>query len=72
MYFLFHLPVFRKLIRQIFPIFISGDGNFNIYGQLFNSLLFGVIFYLLIKLINGASDYHLTVFFDIEHYFHFE
>ena len=57
LYFLFQLPVFRKLIRQIFPGFISGDGNFNIYGQLFNSLLFGIIFYLLIKLINGVTNY---------------
>lgn len=50
LYFLFQLPFFRKNLYTYFPVLFSTDGNFNINGFLFTSILFGLIFYLLNKI----------------------
>ena len=50
LYFLFQLPFFRKNLYTYFPVLFSIDGNFNINGFLFTSILFGLIFYLLNKI----------------------
>jgi len=50
LYFLFQLPFFRKNLFTYFPILFSTDGNFNINGFLFTSILFGLIFYMLNKI----------------------
>ena len=50
LYFLFQLPFFRKNLYAYFPVLFSTDGNFNINGFLFTSILFGLIFYLLNKI----------------------
>lgn len=49
LYFLFQLPVFRKYLLQFFPILFSVDGNLNINGYIFTSVLFGLFYYLLNK-----------------------
>jgi len=49
MYFLFQLPFFRKNLFAFFPFLFSKDGNFNLYGFLFTSVLFGTVFYILNK-----------------------
>lgn len=49
LYFLFQLPIFRKKLFSYFPILFSNDGNLNINGFLFNSILFGGIFYIFNK-----------------------
>ena len=50
LYFLFQLPIFKKFLFQYFPVLFMKDGNYSIYGFLFTSLLFGLLFYLLNKL----------------------
>jgi hypothetical protein len=50
LYFLFQLPFFRNLLFTYVPILFSTDGNFNINGYLFTSVLFGLVFYTLNKL----------------------
>lgn len=50
LYFLFQLPFFRKNLLTYFPILFSTDGNFNINGFVFSSILFGLMFYLLNKI----------------------
>jgi hypothetical protein len=50
LYFLFQLPFFRKFLFSYFPILFSNDGNLNINGFLFTSVLFGILFYLLNKI----------------------
>jgi hypothetical protein len=50
LYFLFQLPFFRKNLLTYFPILFSIDGNFNINGFVFTSILFGLMFYLLNKI----------------------
>ena len=52
LYFLFQLPFFRKFLFSYFPILFSNDGNLNINGFLFTSVLFGLLFYLLNKISN--------------------
>ena len=49
LYFLFQLPFFKKFLFSYLPFLFSNDGNYNINGFLFTSLLFGIIFYILIK-----------------------
>jgi Fe2+ transport system protein B len=54
LFFLFQLPIINKLIFKKFG-FLSlhdADGNFNIYGLLLKSILFGGIYYSVFKLIN--------------------
>jgi hypothetical protein len=52
LYFLFQLPFFRKFLFSYFPILFSNDGNFNINGFIFSSVLFGLLFYTLNKITN--------------------
>jgi hypothetical protein len=52
LYFLFQLPFFRKFLVGCFPALFSNDGNLNINGFLFTSVLFGLLFYFLNKLTN--------------------
>jgi len=50
LYFLFQLPFFKKNLFTYFPILFSVDGNLNINGFLFTSILFGLLFYMLNKI----------------------
>jgi hypothetical protein len=49
LYFLFQLPFFKKLLYTYIPFLFSNDGNYNINGFLFTSVLFGMLFHLLMK-----------------------
>lgn len=49
MYFLFQLPFFKKLLFSYVPFLFSNDGNYNINGFIFISILFGLAFHFLIK-----------------------
>jgi hypothetical protein len=49
LYFLFQLPFIRKILFSYMPFLFSEDGNLNINGFLFKSVLFGLIFYVLDK-----------------------
>jgi len=57
LYFLFQLPFFRKIVFKYFPVLFSNDGNLNINGFLFTSILFGLLFYLLNKVTNHFSAF---------------
>jgi len=52
LYFLFQLPFFKRFLFDYFPVLFSNDGNYNINGFLFTSVLFGILFYLLNKITN--------------------
>jgi hypothetical protein len=49
LYFLFQLPFFKKILFKYFSVLFSKDGNYNINGYLFTSILFGLLFYFLTK-----------------------
>lgn len=57
LYFLFQLPFFRKFLFSYFPVLFNNDGNFNIKGFLFTSILFGFIFHLLNKITNQFNAF---------------
>jgi hypothetical protein len=57
LYFLFQLPFFRKFLYSYFPILFSKDGNLNINGFLFTSILFGLLFYVLNKITNHFNAF---------------
>lgn len=52
LFFLFQLPVFKKALFTYFPVLFFKDGNINIYGYLFKSALFGLLYYLLVKIMS--------------------
>lgn len=56
-YFLFQLPIFRKSLFNYIPFLFSKDGNYNIKGYVFTSALFGIVFYLLNKIIFHFSTF---------------
>jgi hypothetical protein len=49
LFFLFQLPIFKKKLFTFLPFLFFKDGNYNIQGYIFMSILFGLIFYLLNK-----------------------
>lgn len=57
LFFLFQLPIFKKFLFQYFPILFFKDGNINIYGYVFTSLLFGLLYYLLFKIMTHFSKF---------------
>lgn len=56
LYFLFQLPFFKKFLFTYLPYLFSNDGNYNINGFLFTSVVFGLLFHSLIK----TSSYFST------------
>lgn len=50
LYFLFQLPFFTKLLFNHLPMLFSKEGNININGYIFKSVLFGSSFYILNKI----------------------
>ena len=46
LYFIFQLPFFKSQLFKHIPALFFGDGNINIYGQLFMSVLFGILYYI--------------------------
>jgi hypothetical protein len=50
LYFLFQLPILKKTLFTYVPSLFSKDGNYNINGFLFISILFGFVFYKFNKL----------------------
>ena len=57
LYFLFQLPIFKKYMFQYLPMLCLNDGNVNLYGYLFNSILFGFIYFILSKTIGNFNKF---------------
>ena len=55
LYFLFQLPIFKKNLKKLIPSLFGDDGNPNLYGYFFNSTMFGIMFYILLQLINRLN-----------------
>ena len=49
LYFIFQLPIMKKLLFQYIPFLCNNDGNYNFNGLIFTSGLFGFIYYSLTK-----------------------
>ena len=48
-YFLFQLPAIKKYNKNLLPFMFKIDGNPNLYGYIFNSVLFASMIYILLK-----------------------
>jgi len=57
LYFLFQLPFFRGFLFKYLPFLFSVDGNYNINGFIFISILFGLLFHFLMKITNYFSAF---------------
>tara|TARA_Y100001980_G_C14543772_1_gene322645 strand:+ start:1617 stop:2213 length:597 start_codon:yes stop_codon:yes gene_type:complete len=55
LYFIFQMPIIRINLFKYLPMFFNKDGNQNLYGYLFNSILFGVIFLLIQKVLEYTN-----------------
>lgn len=55
LYFVFQLPILRKLLLKYIPVLFSADGNININGLGFMSVSFGGCYYFLNKLMMTMS-----------------
>jgi hypothetical protein len=53
LYFLFQLPILRKLLSQYLPVLFGTDGNININGLGFMSIAYGGCYYFLDKIMNN-------------------
>ena len=57
MYFIFQLPIMRKLIFKYIPFLCSNDGNYNFNGLVFTSGLFGFLYYSLTKTMSHFNKF---------------
>jgi hypothetical protein len=57
LYFIFQLPVMRKLIFKYIPFLCSNDGNYNFNGLVFTSGLFGFLYYSLTKTMSKFNKF---------------
>lgn len=56
LYFIMQLPAVHKLILKNIPGLFKNDCNLNVQGYLFNSILFGSIYYLITKSLKYISE----------------
>jgi hypothetical protein len=49
LYFLFEMPILKRLMYKHAPALFTKDGNSNLYGLLFMSTAFGIVYYILSK-----------------------
>ena len=57
LFFLFQLPFFKKYLFAYLPMFFLNDGNYNIYGFIFMSMLFAFVYYLTNKTMNSFNTF---------------
>jgi hypothetical protein len=57
LYFLFQLPIFKKYLYRFIPGLFSKDGNINLYGYFITCILFGIVFYIISKIIKLFSHF---------------
>jgi hypothetical protein len=51
LYFIFQMPVFKNTLFQYFTFLFSSDGNYNINGLTFLSIMFALTYYVLENII---------------------
>lgn len=56
LFFLFQLPIFKSKIFTYAPALCLKDGNYNIYGYVFISILYGLVYYICTKTMNKINE----------------
>lgn len=54
LFFCFQLPAFKKFLNKNIPFVITSDGNLNLNGYIFYSILFGASYHFISKIIINA------------------
>jgi len=57
LYFLFQLPIVKSMMAKHIPALFSVDGNVNLYGYIFTSTLFSLIYYSISKTVTHFSKF---------------
>jgi hypothetical protein len=57
LFFFFQLPIFKKKMFTFLPFLFFKDGNYNIQGYIFMSVLFGLFYYLLTKIMGQFNRF---------------
>ena len=56
LYFIFQLPTFKHSMKNNFPLFFFRNGDYNLKGMMFNTIMFGGFYYLITKSIRYLSE----------------
>ena len=56
LFFLFQLPIVRKFLFKFLPSLYNKDGNPNLPGYIFNSIIFGLLFFIMVKILEYLQD----------------
>jgi hypothetical protein len=57
LFFFFQLPIFKKKMFTFLPFLFFKDGNYNIQGYIFMSVLFGLFYYMLSKIMGHFNKF---------------
>ncbi len=57
MFFFFQLPFFKKILFNYIPGLFNSDGNYGINGYVFMSIAFGLLYYILNKIVNQFNAF---------------
>jgi len=57
LFFFFQLPIFKKKMYIFLPFLFFKDGNYNIQGYIFMSILFGLFYYMLSKIMGHFNKF---------------
>lgn len=56
LYFIFQLPIVRSKILLLIPSLFNSDGNPNLTGYILNSLFFGILYYVISKIMSHLQQ----------------
>ena len=57
LYFLFQLPIFKKTLFKYLPFLFSTDGNSNLQGLLFVSIMYGFVYFITSKIMLNFNKF---------------
>lgn len=57
LYFLFQLPFFKRNVFKYLPFLCHSDGNYNFNGLIFTCALYGLLYFLLMKMMAKFSRF---------------
>jgi len=57
LYFTFQLPIFKNTLFKYIPALCNKDGNYNLIGYAFTSILYGISFYSMSKIMTQVSQF---------------
>lgn len=57
LYFIFQLPIVKKIITKYITFLINNDGNYNLNGLVFMSFLFGLVYYSINKIMEKFNKF---------------